>query len=377
MPSTGATHVPGVIVIRAPGTRRSRRSAGHVPGPVRAGASRWDDGRTPIHPLSMGERVRRSATPARYRSPRGTIRPGARRRRRGGRRDRGRAARRGGVAGGDLPFAFVRKPGYRGHETDEPPFRARTFTGRRVLRVDDAVSSGSAVERYTAALAGVGAEVVGLFVLVDMREVMATVTSVAAALPHRVGGYVPAGPGPRDRHGLLDPGPTRPQRRRDRPPVDGRRPALGPPVASGMRTAALISETRTRDAESRASCGAFPCAEEDSNTSAALQCDREALRPEVDRAGPRRSSSSAPPADLGGHGAIPRRGHRPSRRGTASSTNGQLMACSERSGTSRRRTQGRFGFSARPVRYPSDPRVPACNSGSRPALPPGIRPRQA
>jgi orotate phosphoribosyltransferase len=82
-----------------------------------------------------------------------------------------------------LPFAFVRKPGYRGHETDEPPVRGADVAGKRVLLVDDAVSSGRAVERFTASLAGVGAEVVGVFVLVDMREVADSVSSVAAALP--------------------------------------------------------------------------------------------------------------------------------------------------------------------------------------------------
>jgi orotate phosphoribosyltransferase len=82
-----------------------------------------------------------------------------------------------------VPFAFVRKPGYRGHEPDEPPVRGAEVAGRRVLLVDDAVSSGAAVERFTAALAGVGAEVVGVFVLVDMREVAESVSSVAAALP--------------------------------------------------------------------------------------------------------------------------------------------------------------------------------------------------
>jgi orotate phosphoribosyltransferase len=86
------------------------------------------------------------------------------------------------LAGG-LPFAFVRKPGYRGHEKDEPPVRGAEVAGRRVLLVDDAVSSGAAVERFTAALAGAGAEVVGVFVLVDMRDVADSVTSVAAALP--------------------------------------------------------------------------------------------------------------------------------------------------------------------------------------------------
>jgi hypoxanthine phosphoribosyltransferase len=82
-----------------------------------------------------------------------------------------------------LPFAFVRKPGYRGHETDEPPVRGADVAGRRVLLVDDAVSSGRSVERFSAVLAAVGAEVVGVFVLVDMREVADSVSSVAAALP--------------------------------------------------------------------------------------------------------------------------------------------------------------------------------------------------
>jgi hypothetical protein len=45
------------------------------------------------------------------------------------------------------------------------------------------VSSGTSVERFSAALAAAGAEVVGVFVLVDMREVAETVTGVAAALP--------------------------------------------------------------------------------------------------------------------------------------------------------------------------------------------------
>jgi orotate phosphoribosyltransferase len=86
------------------------------------------------------------------------------------------------LAGG-LPFAFVRKPGYKGHEPDEPPVRGADVAGRRVLLIDDAVSSGSSVERFSAALAGVGAEVAGVFVLVDMREVAESVSSVAAALP--------------------------------------------------------------------------------------------------------------------------------------------------------------------------------------------------
>jgi orotate phosphoribosyltransferase len=82
----------------------------------------------------------------------------------------------------ELPFAFVRKPGYRGHEIDEPPVRGADVAGRRVLLVDDAISSGTSVERFTASLAGVGAEVVAVFVLVDMRDVADTLSPLAAAL---------------------------------------------------------------------------------------------------------------------------------------------------------------------------------------------------
>jgi orotate phosphoribosyltransferase len=83
----------------------------------------------------------------------------------------------------ELPFAFVRKPGYRGHEIDEPPVRGTDVAGRRVLLVDDAISSGTSVERFAGSLAGVGAELVGVFVLVDMRDVADTVSPAAAALP--------------------------------------------------------------------------------------------------------------------------------------------------------------------------------------------------
>jgi orotate phosphoribosyltransferase len=41
----------------------------------------------------------------------------------------------------------------------------------------------SHIERFAASLAGVGAEVVGVFVLVDMRDVADGVSPVAAALP--------------------------------------------------------------------------------------------------------------------------------------------------------------------------------------------------
>jgi orotate phosphoribosyltransferase len=154
-----------------------------APGLVRPGASSWDGGRTPIHPLSLESAY---ADPVLLRDL------GAR----GARfaQDLGVDVVVGAETAGvplaaavslaaGLPFAFVRKPGYRGHEPDEPPVRGAQVAGRRVLLVDDAVSSGTAVERFTAALAGAGAEVVGVFVLVDMRDVADTVTSVAAALP--------------------------------------------------------------------------------------------------------------------------------------------------------------------------------------------------
>ena len=154
-----------------------------APGLVRAGASRWDGGRTPIHPLSMesayadpallrdlGERGARFAHDLGVDVVVGAETAGV------------PLAASVSLAAG-LPFAFVRKPGYRGHELDEPPVRGADVAGKRVLLVDDAVSSGTAVERFTASLAGAGAEVVGVFVLVDMREVADSVTSVAAALP--------------------------------------------------------------------------------------------------------------------------------------------------------------------------------------------------
>ena len=154
-----------------------------APGLVRAGASRWDDGRTPIHPLSL-----ESA----FADPRLLRDLGAR----GARfaHDRGVEVVVGAETAGvplaasvalaaGLPFAFVRKPGYVGHEIDEPRVRGAEVAGRRVRLVDDAVSSGTAVERFTGALEGEGAEVLGVFVLVDMREVADSVTPVAAALP--------------------------------------------------------------------------------------------------------------------------------------------------------------------------------------------------
>jgi orotate phosphoribosyltransferase len=154
-----------------------------APGLVRAGASSWDGGRTPVHPLSMENA---------YADPELLRELGAR----GARFARELdvdvvvGAETAGVPlaaavslAAGIPFAFVRKPGYRGHEIDEPRVRGADVAGRRVLLVDDAVSSGRSVERFTAALAGVGAQVAGVFVLVDMRDVADSVSSIAAAIP--------------------------------------------------------------------------------------------------------------------------------------------------------------------------------------------------
>lgn len=154
-----------------------------APGLVRPGASCWDHARTPIHALSM-----ESA----YADP-GLLRDlGAR----GGRfaRDVGVEVVAGAETAGvplaasislsaDLPFAFVRKPGYRGHEIDEPQVRGADVAARRVLLVDDAISSGTSVERFADSLTEAGAELTGVFVLVDMRDVAEAVSQVAAALP--------------------------------------------------------------------------------------------------------------------------------------------------------------------------------------------------
>ena len=154
-----------------------------APGLVRPGAASWDGGRTPIHPLSMESAF---ADPALLRDL--GVR-GARFARElevdvvVGAETAGVPLAASIALAAELPFAFVRKPGYRGHEVDEPPVRGADVAGRRVLLVDDAVSSGSAVERFTAALVGAGAEVVGVFVLVDMRDVAESVTELAATLP--------------------------------------------------------------------------------------------------------------------------------------------------------------------------------------------------
>ena len=154
-----------------------------APGLVRTGAGRWDETKTPVMPLSMESAY---AEPALL----GDLgAKGARFARRLG-VDVVVGAETAGVPlatavslAAGVPFAFVRKPGYRGHEPDEPPVRGADVAGKRVLLIDDAVASGTAVERFAASLAGAGAEVVGVFVLVDMREVEDSVTELAATLP--------------------------------------------------------------------------------------------------------------------------------------------------------------------------------------------------
>jgi orotate phosphoribosyltransferase len=154
-----------------------------APGLVRAGASCWDHARTPIHALSMESAY---ADPQLLRD----LGESGTRFLQGLSVDVVVGAETAGVPlaasvslAADLPFAFVRKPGYRGHEIDEPPVRGADVATRRVLLVDDAVSSGASVERFTVSLASVGAEVVAVFVLVDMRDVADTVSPAAAALP--------------------------------------------------------------------------------------------------------------------------------------------------------------------------------------------------
>jgi orotate phosphoribosyltransferase len=154
-----------------------------APGLVRPGASRWDGCRTPIHPLALesayadpellGDLGARGAEHARRLGVDVIV----------GAETAGVPLAAAAALAAGVPFAFVRKPGYEGHEPDEPRVRGAEVAGKRVLFVDDAIASGSSVERFTAALQAEGAAVVGVFVLVDMRDVAVSVSAVAAALP--------------------------------------------------------------------------------------------------------------------------------------------------------------------------------------------------
>ncbi|MER7246975.1 phosphoribosyltransferase family protein [Kribbella sp. NPDC000426] len=83
----------------------------------------------------------------------------------------------------DLPFAFVRKPGYVGHEDHEPTVRGASVAGKHVLLVDDAVAQGTALQAFTRELVDAGATVSGVFTVVDMREVSGRITPTARHLP--------------------------------------------------------------------------------------------------------------------------------------------------------------------------------------------------
>jgi orotate phosphoribosyltransferase len=106
---------------------------------------------------------------------------------------------------GDLPFAFVRKPGYIGHEDHEPRVRGASVTGRRVLLVDDAISSGTALEAFADELQNEGANLVGAFTLIDMRDVATTVAPIAKTLPiESIATYLDVLTAATN-HGILDP----------------------------------------------------------------------------------------------------------------------------------------------------------------------------
>ncbi|MEI8412317.1 MULTISPECIES: orotate phosphoribosyltransferase [unclassified Kribbella] len=154
-----------------------------VPGLVRPGVSHWDlKTRLPLHPLSVENA---------YGDPRllhDLAVPGVTFARRLG-ADVIVGAETGGIPlaaavalAGDLPFAFVRKPGYIGHEDHEPRVRGAEVAGRRVLLVDDAISQGTALEAFAGQLRAEGAILVGAFTLVDMRDVATSVTPTAATL---------------------------------------------------------------------------------------------------------------------------------------------------------------------------------------------------
>ncbi|GAA1133262.1 phosphoribosyltransferase family protein [Kribbella jejuensis] len=177
-----------------------------VPGLVRPGISHWDmKTRLPLHPLSNENA---------YGDPRllkDLAAPGASFARRLG-ADVVVGAETGGIPlatavalSGDLPFAFVRKPGYVGHEDHEPRVRGASVAGRRVLLVDDAVSSGKALEAFADELQSEGADLVGVFTLVDMRDVSTSVAPIATTLPiESVATYLEVLEAAAD-HGVLDP----------------------------------------------------------------------------------------------------------------------------------------------------------------------------
>ena len=71
---------------------------------------------------------------------------------------------------GDVDLAYVRKPGYLGHVSDEPTTRGADVQGRKVLIVDDAVWRGLSLRASARYIRELGGEVAGVFCLVDMRD---------------------------------------------------------------------------------------------------------------------------------------------------------------------------------------------------------------
>jgi orotate phosphoribosyltransferase len=177
-----------------------------VPGLVRPGIAHWDmKTRLPLHPLSNENA---------YGDPRllhDLAVPGVNFARRLG-ADVIVGAETGGIPlatavalTGEFPFAFVRKPGYVGHEDHEPRVRGAAVAGRRVLLVDDAVSSGTALAAFAQELQSEGADLVGVFTLVDMRDVATSVAPIATTLPiESVATYLDVLDAATE-HGVLDP----------------------------------------------------------------------------------------------------------------------------------------------------------------------------
>ncbi|MFI5589980.1 SDR family oxidoreductase [Amycolatopsis sp. NPDC051758] len=167
-----------------------------VPGLVRPGISSWDmTTRLPLHPLSVENA---------YADPRllhSLAKPGARFAHRLG-ADVVVGAETGGIplAGavslaGGLPFAFVRKPGYVGHEAHEPRVRGAAVKGRRVLLVDDVIDGAQVRALVDATVArhgrvdglvnNAGASLSGPLEDVDLVETVGCCSSTLSASSRR------------------------------------------------------------------------------------------------------------------------------------------------------------------------------------------------
>ena len=74
-----------------------------------------------------------------------------------------------------------------------------------MLLVDDAVSSGTALEAFADELQNEGANLIGAFTLVDMRDVATSVALIATTLPiESIATYLDIRAAATD-HGVLDP----------------------------------------------------------------------------------------------------------------------------------------------------------------------------